>query len=446
MSLKRKLRYLESEPPKSREVERDVGAFQSGETSSRAQKLEGLRTQLAALQAKDRRKAGRAESAPQRKRKPCVEILPGQQVQTQHGSLHLVEAFYEPGHRHGRVRVADALSVSTARLAQLALDPALEQIDLQGALFFDTETTGLAGGTGTVPFLIGVGWFEDQSLRLSQLFLRELGQEEPMLHWLRERVQQSSCIVSFNGKTFDWPLLRNRFVMNRVPAPALPPHLDLLHCARRILKARLGSVRLVELERQILGMHREDDVGGALIPQLYFDYLNGGDAGPLAGVIEHNANDLIALAALLAKLVQHFDDVHGHDDPRDHLAYARVAERTGDQSRALSFARAAAEGGGDAGCTVEAWMLSARMARRSGDPDAEESALLEALRAADEDTVVASVKLALSKLYEHRKKDLPRAIEFAVHTGLAEGEDASERRLMRLRRRLEGKREECRDP
>jgi uncharacterized protein YprB with RNaseH-like and TPR domain len=438
VSLKRKLRYLESKPSKASELEPDTGAFPAADASSRAHKLEGLRTQLAALQAKDRRRAGRAESKPQLKRRSSVEVLPGGQVQTEHGALHLVDAFFEPEHRHGRVRVADALSVSTARLAQLALEPGLEEIDLQRALFFDTETTGLAGGTGTVPFLIGVGWFEDQSLRLNQLFLRELGQEGPMLHWLRERVEQSSCIVSFNGKTFDWPLLRNRFVMNRVPAPVLPPHLDLLHCARRILKARLGSVRLVELERKILGMYREDDVGGALIPQLYFDYLNGGDAEPLAGVIEHNANDLIALAALLAKLVQHFDDVHDHDDPRDHLAYARVAERTGDQTRALSFARAAAEGGGDADCTVAAWMLSARMARRCADPEAEESALLQALRAADEDTVVASVKLALSKLYEHRKKDLRRALEFATDTALAEGEDATERRVARLKRRLEG--------
>jgi uncharacterized protein YprB with RNaseH-like and TPR domain len=135
--------------------------------------------------------------------------------------------------------------VSTERLAQLALNPELESIDLRRALFFDTETTGLAGGTGTVPFLIGIAWFEDESMRIQQLFLPEMGKEAPMLHWLRERVQQSSCVVSFNGKAFDWPLLRTRFVLNRVPAPSLPPHLDLLHCARRVLRPRLQSVRLV---------------------------------------------------------------------------------------------------------------------------------------------------------------------------------------------------------
>ena len=175
--------------------------------------------------------------------------LPGALRETEHGALHLIDEYLEPHHHHGRAPIASALQVPPERLAQLALDPALETIDLRRALFFDTETTGLAGGTGTVPFLIGIGWFEDESMRIQQLFLPEMGREAPMLHWLRERVQQSSCVVSFNGKAFDWPLLRTRFVLNRVPAPVLPPHLDLLHCARRVLRQRLRSVRLVELER-----------------------------------------------------------------------------------------------------------------------------------------------------------------------------------------------------
>lgn len=362
--------------------------------------------------------------------------LPGRRHETEHGELHLIDEYLEPRHHHGRSPIAKALEVSTERLAQLALDPALERIDLQRALFLDTETTGLAGGTGTVPFLIGIAWFEDQSMRIQQLFLPELGREVPMLSWLRERVQQSSCVVSFNGKTFDWPLLRNRFVLNRVRAPVLPPHLDLLHCARRVLRPRLKSVRLVELERRVLGMYREDDVSGALIPQLYFDYLDGGDVSPIAKVIEHNANDLIALAALLAELVSHFDEVHRNDDPRDHLAYAKVAERTGDRARARSFADAAAQGGGESACTVEACLLCARMARRGGDVDEEERALLDALRAADDELLVAVVRLSLAKLYEHRRKDLDRALAHAKGTAPAEGEEAAARRLARLQRRL----------
>ena len=145
---------------------------------------------------------------------------------------------------------------------------------------------------------------------------------------------------------------------------------------------------------------------------------------------------MIALAALVAELVSHFDEVHDDDDPRDHLAYAKVAERTGDQARARSFASAAASGGGEAACTVEACLLSARMARRGGEVDGEERALLAALEAADADELRAAVRLALAKFYEHRRKDLVRALEHAGQTSLAEGNEAAQRRVSRLERRL----------
>ena len=105
-------------------------------------------------------------------------------------------------------------------------------------LFLDTETTGLAGGTGTVPFLVGLAWFEGRSLRVHQLFLRRLGEEAPMLRVLAERMAEPPAWSTYNGKSFDWPLLRTRFVLNRVPTPAELPHLDLLHCARRVFKHR----------------------------------------------------------------------------------------------------------------------------------------------------------------------------------------------------------------
>ena len=156
-------------------------------------------------------------------------------------------------------------------MASLALHPGLAGVDFQRMLFLDTETTGLAGGTGTVPFLVGLAWFEGRSLRVHQLFLRRLGEEAPMLRVLAERMAESSCLVTFNGKSFDWPLLRTRFVLNRVPAPAELPHLDLLHCARRVFKHRGSGTRLVHLEEQVLGLPPGGGRGwlahpGALLP------------------------------------------------------------------------------------------------------------------------------------------------------------------------------------
>ena len=175
-------------------------------------------------------------------------------------------------------------------------------------LFLDTETTGLAGGTGTYPFLVGIAWWDAGGLQVEQFFMRDFSEEHSLLHELAGRLAERPVLVTFNGKTFDWPLLENRFAMTRsIPTPRLAAHLDLLHPARAIWKLRLGSVRLVELERRVLdaqrlGWHREDDIASALIPQYYFDYLRGGSLDPLVGVVRHNQMDLRGLAALFGKI------------------------------------------------------------------------------------------------------------------------------------------------
>ncbi|MEO0326125.1 MAG: ribonuclease H-like domain-containing protein [Myxococcota bacterium] len=181
-----------------------------------------------------------------------ARALPGQLEETPHGPVHVVRSVLEPHHCHGRVPVRSALGATSARVAELALDPALGEVDLRGMLLVDTETTGLGTAAGTVPFLVGVAFFEDESLVVEQLLLTRLGEEGPLLRHLAERIAAASCVVSYNGKSFDWPLLRARFVLNRIAAPTLPPHLDLLHCARRLYKRRLQRVRLVDMEREVL--------------------------------------------------------------------------------------------------------------------------------------------------------------------------------------------------
>src|SRR5258706_3463497 len=175
-------------------------------------------------------------------------------------------------------------------------------------LFLDTETTGLAGGTGTYAFLVGLAWWDAGGLQVEQLFLRDFSEEHSLLHELAARLAERPVLVTFNGKSFDWPLLENRFTMTRaIKVPQLAAHLDLLHPARALWKLRLGSVRLVELERHVLdaerlGSHRGDDVASALIPQVYFDYFRRGAADPLAGRVEHNPKDFPGIAAPLLNI------------------------------------------------------------------------------------------------------------------------------------------------
>jgi hypothetical protein len=364
--------------------------------------------------------------------------LPGEARETKHGPVHVVSDYLEPGHCHGAEPIRNVLDIDPVLVGRLALAPELGTIDLRRVLVLDTETTGLSTATGTVPFLIGLAFFEDESLKIEQYFLRKLTEEAAMLHAVAERIAEASCLVTYNGATFDWPLLRTRFILNRVPMPPLAAHLDLLHCARRIYKRRLSKVRLVQVEAAVLGRHRENDVAGARIPALYLSYLRQGDAAPMAQVIEHNANDLVALAAVLSKMGRHFARVVAEDDPRDHLSYALVAEKAKDHDRAEAFASAAAVGGGDEALTFEALTCAARTARRKKDVDGETRALERALELATalDPFERASLHLLLAKLYEHRHKDFERALEHCRQTELAEGEEASARRAARLESRI----------
>ena len=363
--------------------------------------------------------------------------LPGETVETPHGQVRLAELLLPPEHCHGKTPVQAGLQAQADMLARLAFDAEIEGVDLSGALFLDTETTGLSGGTGTIPFLVGYARYEEGALKVYQLFLEAPGLEAPMLEVLREAVEACTVIVTYNGKAYDWPLLNTRFVLNRVAPPSPRPHLDLLHIARRLFRARIGSARLVTMEEQVLGMWRERDIDGAEIPGVYWSYLRHRDPTQMATVMEHNVNDLVALAALMGVVSDKYTALHPHDDPVDHLCLARVAVRADDTSRALLFARAAAEGGAEAEVATQACLLLGELLRKTGEYSSATKAYEDGLRAASEDEELAApLHLALAKLHEHRTKDLVRALTHARHTTLEEGREDQQRRVARLERRI----------
>jgi len=285
-------------------------------------------------------------------------------------------------------------------------------------LFLDTETTGLAGGTGTYAFLVGLAWWDAGGLQVEQLFLRDFSEEHSLLHELAARLAERPVLVTFNGKSFDWPLLENRFTMTRaIKVPQLAAHLDLLHPARALWKLRLGSVRLVELERHVLdaerlGWHRGDDVASAQIPQFYFDYLRGGTADPLAGVVKHNQMDLRGLATLFGKINSLLDERQSlaAEASVDLFGLSKFLQRRGDNERAHSTCVKALGAGLPAEFRPRATRELAMMAKRRGD--GESAALLWHELAGDPaDGVEACEQLAMH--YERRAKDFEQALAFA---------------------------------
>jgi uncharacterized protein YprB with RNaseH-like and TPR domain len=202
--------------------------------------------------------------------------------------------------------------------------------DPHRALFLDTETTGLSGGVGTLAFLVGAGWLEGETLVIRQFLMRDYDEEGPMLENIAELISRFDTYVTFNGKSFDVPLLASRMTMNRLRG-GVPdkPHVDLLHVARRVYKLRLERCNLGTLEESVLGCPREGDLPGAQVPERYFAFLKTGEFALLEDVLRHNALDIRSLAVLLARLCVAFERPEQIAFSEDLLGVGRTLEKGG---------------------------------------------------------------------------------------------------------------------
>jgi uncharacterized protein len=230
---------------------------------------------------------------------PIEDVLGGELVDTGEGSLLVVRREFALAHRHGHRPIGAAFEAPLDLLSALARVEA-PLGDARRLVFLDAETTGLAGGTGTYAFLVGAAWLEDDRLVLAQHFMRDFDEEPALLAALAPVLARASGLVTFNGTGFDLPLLETRFILARRRWPATLPHLDLLRPSRRVWTARFADCRLATLEREVVGVERDNDLPGALIPSLYFDFLRSRRAAPLARVLAHNRDDVLALVGLLA--------------------------------------------------------------------------------------------------------------------------------------------------
>jgi uncharacterized protein YprB with RNaseH-like and TPR domain len=228
------------------------------------------------------------------------ELISGQVVATSAGEHFETEKLYQRHRRHGSMDISSLIELPDDLLDSLSGNTILKSHPKRWA-FLDTETTGLAGGAGTYAFLIGVGSIDEEGFRVRQFFMRDFGEEASLLARLTEHLSAFDVLITYNGKTYDVPLLETRYRMARSKPPfARLAHLDLLHGARRLWKLRLDSCRLVDLENQILGLEREGDLPGEMIPYYYFQYLRTQQAFQLVPIFHHNVMDIVSLACLTA--------------------------------------------------------------------------------------------------------------------------------------------------
>ncbi|MBI4271384.1 MAG: ribonuclease H-like domain-containing protein [Candidatus Rokubacteria bacterium] len=369
--------------------------------------------------------------------RPVEEVVGGAVHETGAGPLVVVRREYPLAHSHGCAPLAPAFAAPLPLLAALARAEA-PATDGRSLLFLDTETTGLAGGTGTYAFLVGAGWREDDRFVVTQYFMRDFDEEPALLAALAPVLERAGGVVTFNGAGFDLPLLETRFVLARRRWPALLSHLDLLRPARRVFAPSLADCRLATLEREVLGLERGDDVPGALIPSLYFDFLRTRRAAPLARVFEHNRQDVLSLVALLGWFGRALERHEG-------LGAAEVAGlgrlwEPVDPERAEACYRAALAVGLGGALALWVRLRLAASEKRAARWEAACALWEEAARHAAFDPRPWE---ELAKFHEHRRRDFARArvlVESAlVRARAAETParvlDALAYRLARLRRR-----------
>jgi len=284
-----------------------------------------------------------ARPFPPPRRMPVEEFLPGDEIETPFGRHFETEKLWEHHRHHGSADIGALATLPHDLLGTIGEMPSGSPLNWA---FLDTETTGLSGSISTCAFLVGVGRITKEGFRVRQFFMRGYSEEASLLDALSRYLKNFQVLITYNGASFDQPLLESRYRLNRLASPfARLPHLDLLHSARRLWKLRFDSCRLVDLENEILGFERLGDIPGAMIPYVYFEYLRTKWIERLVPVFHHNALDILTLACLTGIVPNAFKDESSRTNAAELTGIARWLMEAGDTDRALPLFRRAVESG-----------------------------------------------------------------------------------------------------
>ena len=251
--------------------------------------------------------------------------------------------------KYGKITISSGLDIKGDILTFLSKDSAFENLDLSTALFIDLETTGLSGGTGVIPFLVGMGYYRDDRFYVAQYFLGELAEEERMIQELKQFFSQMNfqSVVTFNGKGFDIPILETRFILHKQPLLLSDlPHLDFLYSARSLWKHKHESCRLYHLAREVVEANRSEDIPSAEIPWRYFQYLNTGNFELIEPILYHNQEDILSLLGVVIVGSLIFSEKKDVElpDAMDLYGAGKVMENIGEVEKSVQFFKRALDG------------------------------------------------------------------------------------------------------
>jgi hypothetical protein len=408
------------------------------------QQLSRLRQRISAIDSK----YAKTNPLPKRTRiwagslhNPIEEWSDGRVVANEFGEHFQVERLFAAHKHHGSADIGALFELPPSLLDALS-ENEIAAFEPGRWAFLDTETTGLAGGSGTYAFLIGVGQITKQGFQTRQYFMREYAEERSMLSALEEQLKEFDVLITYNGRSYDQPLLETRYRMNRHKPPfGRLGHLDLLHGARRLWKLRLETCRLMQLEQEILGVCREGDLPGELIPYVYFEYLRSQEALQLVPVFHHNAMDILTLACLTAIVPVAFRSTDAEALRRvgvrrgaELAGIGRWLRKAGEFGKALElFKRAIDAGLPDRHLFQTLWDIAC-LEKKLQRPNDALRIFIELSGCRNEFRVPALEELA--KFYEHEERNYALALDFTEQALSLENSAALAQRKERLQRRL----------
>lgn len=373
-----------------------------------------------------------ARPLPPPRRMPVEQFMPGEEMETAFGRHFETEKLWEHHRHHGSADIGALASLPHDLLSAIGEMPSAGP---ETWAFLDTETTGLMGSIGTCAFLVGVGCITKEGFRVRQFFMRGYGEEASQLDALSRYLKNFKVLITYNGASFDQPLLESRYRLNRAPSPFTRlPHLDLLHSARRLWKLRFDSCRLVDLENQVLGFERTGDIPGAMIPYVYFEYLRTKWIERLVPVFHHNALDILTLACLCGIVPQTFKDASSCTNGAELTGIARWLMEAGDIDQALPLLKKAVEAGLRDELLFRTLWDIAKLERKQGNDKQAQAIWTDLSGSRNPFRVKAFSELA--KHAEHAEKNYAKALALTREALSFETSLELEKREQRLNKKL----------
>ncbi|MBN2602070.1 MAG: ribonuclease H-like domain-containing protein [Candidatus Marinimicrobia bacterium] len=348
------------------------------------------------------------KSTVEKKAQSISTVVEGSWINTHFGDIFRAEFSYDLREPYGSLNLDQVYALDNELIAELfQINPASNP---ERFLFIDTETTGLSGGTGTIAFMIGLGFIENHSFIVHQYFITQLSHEEGMLELLQKLIPNFDCLVSYNGKSYDIPLLNSRFVINRMrPIPEDSGHIDLLHPTRMLWKYSMENCKLKTVETDRLGLFRDDDIPGEMIPDAYFDYLRCRRIDKIERIFYHNRFDIITLLATLILIINAYESHDPDDNPLTDYAKARMFTRKKNIGRSIAHYEHVLNSNVSPGRRQKTSLELAALYKKAGEY--KKAVTLWQTVIGEDFPLALEPYLELAMYYEHHSKEYPKADE-----------------------------------